>query len=238
MKRFLVIFIFTIFLCLSSCYEPIPGSGNVIKYPENFGTTINSITLNSIGNVFVTAGSTQEVEIEVDDNFIKDIKLEVNNKKLTIKTLRSIGPTVLNIYITIADIAELINSGSGKIIVQNNFNQGSSLFLTVSGSGNIEINNFSANDCIVTNTGSGSVITNSGNVNNGDYSLSGSGYINFASVINTEVVATNSGSGKILFTVTDVLDATITGSGNIEYWGNPIDVTHNITGSGKLIKRN
>ncbi|MFH1050683.1 MAG: head GIN domain-containing protein [bacterium] len=238
MRRLSIIFICTIFLSFSSCYEPIPGSGNIVRQEQAVFGVINSITLLNNAKVYITAGSPQKVELEVDDNFIDNIIIKVNNKKLTISSKGIISPTVLNLYITIADIAELINKGSGKIIIQNNFNQGSNLWLTVSGSGNIEINNFNATECNLSNSGSGNIIANTGTINIGEYYLSGSGNVNFSSVINTNVIAKNSGSGKILVNVTDNLNATITGSGNIEYWGNPLDVTQNITGSGKLIKRN
>lgn len=237
MKTLLLILICTVFLCFSSCYEPIPGSGNVIRWEETF-TTINSITLKSIGTVFVTAGSPQKIEIEIDDNFVEDVNLDVSNKKLAISTNRTIGPTVFNIYITIADISELINKGSGKISVQNNFSQGSTLWLNASGSGKIEIAGMNVSDCQAYNSGSGQIIANSGTVSIGEFYLESSGNINLSNVVISEVEATNSGSGKILFTVTDKLDATITGSGNIEYWGNPADIQQVITGSGKLIKRN
>jgi len=277
MRKIFVMLVCTIFVCLSSCYEPIPGSGNVIRYNKTF-LTINSIRLESIGNVFVTEGSPQKIEIEVDDNFIENIKTNVINKKLTISTKDMIKPTVLNFYITIADVAELINSGSGTIELENNINQGSTLWLTLNGSGNIILKNLKTLDLRAINDGSGSIyfdlvnsinlvnielegsgniifkglsseklyVTSSGSglvqsgegfITTGDYNQNGSGAIDMKNVTANNVKAINSSSGKILLTSTIKLDATITGSGNIEYWGNPQDIKQNITGSGKLLKR-
>jgi len=237
LKRLFVIFLSILFVLLSSCYEPIPGSGNLIKYEETF-PLINSITLYTFGQVYITSGSPQKVEIEVDDNFQKNVFWDYYNKKLSISTKGIIKPTQFNVYITIADISELINEGSGDIIVQNNFNQGSQLWLTVTGSGNIIINSFNASDCSVYNSGAGNIMANSGTIVKGDYLLKDIGSINFSSVVNRYVLARNTGSGKMLFTVTDSLNATIQGSGNIEYWGNPPVITKSITGTGQLKKRN
>ncbi len=197
MKRIFLLLLFVALSGINSCYQPTPGSGIVIE-EERTLTVFNSINMAGSGVVYVTAGSPQSVLIKTDDNFIHNIETKVWNKKLTISTEKNIAPTVLDIYITIDDIAELKVSGSGNIIVENSFSQGSTLWLIGEGSGNIAINQFNANDCHITNEGSGII-----------------------SIINTSldvgIILDNFGSGNIRIEniSTSEVDAYVLGSGNI-----------------------
>lgn len=281
MKFNFIIISCVIFLSLNSCYEPIQGSGVIVRQEITGLGSFNSINLENMAKVYVTAGSPQKVEIEVDDNFLDNLleNTSIQVKKLKISSKGIIAPTVMNLYITIPDISELTNSGSGKIIMQNSFNQSSTLWLNLTGSGNIELINFASTDCQITNKGSGKILIDSlgttdatnltlnssgfininklyskylivncsgagtiwiksGSSMNGTYLLSGSGMIDLSGVPVLNVWATNTGSGKLLLNATNKLDVIISGSGNIEYWGNPPDLTQKITGKGKLIKKN
>lgn len=281
MKIYILIVICGIMFNFTSCYEPIPGSGNVVREELTGLGSINSIILKNMAKVFVTSGSPQKVEVEVDDNFLDNVieNTSVSIKKLTISSKGEIAPTVMNFYITIPDISELTNNGSGKIVMKNSFIQGSTFWMNLTGSGNIELIDVITTDCQITNEGSGAILieslrssdgTNlslnssgfiiiknmdakylnvncsgsgriegkSGNASNGYYLLSGSGLIDLSGVSVANINATNSGSGKIMLKATNKLDAKISGSGNIEYWGNPSDITQKITGSGKLIMKN
>jgi hypothetical protein len=248
-----------IFFSFNSCYEPIQGSGVVVRQEITGLSSFNSIILKNMAKVYVSSGSPQKVEIEVDDNFLDNVLDSVTIKKLTISSKGIIAPSVMNVYITIPDISELTNNGSGKIIMQNSFIQGSTLWLNLTGSGNIELMDFVTTECRITNKGSGAILIDSlgaseflqvtcsgsgrilgksGSSMNGEYLLSGSGIIDLSGVSAVNVMASNSGSGRILLKATNKLDAKIYGSGNIEYWGNPSDLTQKITGTGKLIKKN
>ncbi|ROL62036.1 DUF2807 domain-containing protein [Bacteroidetes/Chlorobi group bacterium ChocPot_Mid] len=281
MKIYFIIFICVIFFSFNSCYEPIQGSGVVVRQEITGLSSFNSIILKNMAKVYVSSGSPQKVEIEVDDNFLDNVleNTSVSIKKLTISSKGIIAPSVMNVYITIPDISELTNNGSGKIIMQNSFIQGSTLWLNLTGSGNIELMDFVTTDCQITNTGSGAILIDSlgafntinlslsstgiiainkiyskflqdtcsgsgrilgksGSSMNGKYLLSGSGIIDLSGVSAVNAMASNSGSGRILLKATNKLDAKISGSGNIEYWGNPPDLTQKITGTGKLIKKN
>lgn len=281
MKINFILLICVIFFILNSCYEPIQGSGVVVRQEITGLNSFNSIVLKNMAKVYVSSGFPQKVEIEVDDNFLVNVleNTSVNVKKLTISSKGIIAPSVMNLYITIPDISELTNNGSGKIIMQNSFIQGSTFWLNLTGSGNIEIRDFATTDCQITNTGSGAIlidsigasdatnltltstgliainklysryldvkctgsgriIAKSGSSMNGNYLLSGSGIIDMSGVPVVNLNASNSGSGRILLRATTKLNAKISGSGNIEYWGNPSDLTQKITGTGRLIKKN
>ena len=83
-------------------------------------------------------------------------------------------------------------------------------------------------------SGSGRVILY-GEVEETSFMNSGSGRIDALEMISGTCVASNSGSGEIFVNVVDYLQATIMGSGDIIYRGDP-EISYKITGSGKLRK--
>lgn len=241
---------------ISSCYEPIPGSGIIVEQERDLPQFI-AVENQCMAKVFIQSGSTQLVKVKTDDNFIESIKASVKNQTLVISSESIISPSVLEIYIEMSDISQLELSGSGNITINEDFEQKVSLWLLNSGSGNISLNtciskeleiylsgsgNISINDIDVgtntniRNSGSGNVEIKSGRTLDYFALLSGSGSINTSSFVSQKCIASNSGSGSINLRAETTLDATITGSGSINYWGNPT-ITQNITGSGKLRKK-
>jgi len=66
-------------------------------------------------------------------------------------------------------------------------------------------------------------------------SLGGSGDLELAQLVARQVRAVLSGSGRIDVTATDSLEASLSGSGVIQYAGNPPHVTTSVTGSGTIV---
>lgn len=121
----------------------------------------------------------------------------------------------VTVYTTEANAIRL--SGSGKMIVHDGL-AANTMDIDISGSGDVTIgdNNFERFDC----------------------KISGSGTISAKDASCDEVYARISGSGDLDITVNDLLDARISGSGSIDYWGSPEVVNTDISGSGKVTKKN
>ena len=66
--------------------------------------------------------------------------------------------------------------------------------------------------------------------------INGSGNINTRDVDADDVYTDISGSGDISVTALNMLDARISGSGDIDYWGNPPTVKLDVSGSGRVRK--
>ena len=108
---------------------------------------------------------------------------------------------------------------------------------TIHGSGDISINNFSGTDTIYAQiNGSGNINVQNSNYHTALTNINGSGNINARGLTVKEAVANVNGSGDISITVADKLKASIFGSGNICYWGNPLTETVR-QGSGRVIKK-
>ncbi|HEY9468077.1 MAG TPA: DUF2807 domain-containing protein [Propionibacteriaceae bacterium] len=80
-------------------------------------------------------------------------------------------------------------------------------------------------------------ITASGTADDQDLKISGSGRFEAEQLRSKTVKVDMSGSGIVSVYASDVLDIHMSGSGTLTYTGDPKQVTQQISGSGKLIKK-
>src|SRR5215211_2956329 len=103
------------------------------------------------------------------------------------------------------------------------------------GSGTVTASTITAPSLAVDLSGSGK-ITVGGTVEQQDLKISGSGEY-LAKDLQTKVASAEiSGSGNATVTVSDKLDAQLSGSGQLTYYGNPPQVTREVRGSGRVTK--
>jgi hypothetical protein len=103
--------------------------------------------------------------------------------------------------------------------------------LRLSGSGSVVAHAVSAGRLTVDLSGSG-IVRAGGSVTRLEVALGGSGQAELLDLAARRVRAVVGGSGEIATTVSETLDATISGSGTIRYAGNPAHVSRRVTGSG------
>ena len=245
-KREFILYAFLVgLLSFSSCDENnsncLEGEGTIttsILDVENF-TGIASLTSS---NVTINQGTTQKVEATGHPNIIEivstsvssgiwEIRLDQQNKCLT--------DFELSFAITVPTINHLTLSGSGDVVV-NNFSNQNNLTITSGGSGSMTLKEFEGiTNLEVTLTGSGDF---SGRNAISTLELlnlihSGSGdYLGYE-ISSNRATVTSLGSGDCQLTVQDTMDVRITGSGDVLYKGMPV-ITENITGSGRLRSTN
>jgi hypothetical protein len=105
----------------------------------------------------------------------------------------------------------------------------------ISGSGTVTAATITAPSLAVDLSGSGK-ITVGGVVDQQDLAISGSGEYQ-AKDLQTKIASADiSGSGNATVTVSDKLDAQLSGSGQLTYYGNPPEVTQEVSGSGRVTK--
>ncbi|HLK15914.1 MAG TPA: head GIN domain-containing protein [Fimbriimonadaceae bacterium] len=105
--------------------------------------------------------------------------------------------------------------------------------VTLSGSGNVEVQGIKATDFTSLISGSGNVTLN-GTADSLSLDLTGSGNLDTKELHVTKAKVSLEGSGNIDVNAKDKLDATLTGSGNITYVGKPADLQRHIFGSGNV----
>lgn len=193
----------------------VAGSGVVIAQPRALDG-FSRIELKAIGDVAVTIGDEYSVLVSAEENFMRLLQTTIRGDWLVIETP---GNTALNptrpitFIITMPALAEVKLSGSGSIRAA-------------------ELN---AESLTTTLTGTGSV-TLAGSIHAQHVKVAGAGSYDASHVDCHEAWVDISGVGGVLVHVSELLDATISGAGNVIYDGRP-EVKEHITGFGAVIRR-
>ena len=217
-KKFLAILVVLI-LTVSGCNagpfntNTIVGSGKVASETRTV-SGFDYVELKGSGNVEISFGTTESVTVKGDDNILPLIETSVLGDTLVINTKPFTTMTTANeikISITMKSLQGLTLSGSGNIDVAGV--NGKSIVVEMPGSGNITVNGTSDSVTI---------------------RLPGSGNIFCEGLKTQSATVTMDGSGNITVFASNLLDASIRGSGSIHYFGNPTQVKTNVTGSGTI----
>jgi hypothetical protein len=220
-------------LVLFSCATNVL-TGQTVKETRDL-PAFTGISLAFSGNVYVTQGSPQKVEIEADKSTMEIIQSEVDGSTLVLKTKdghwRDLG--VIKVTITIPDISELSVSGSGDLICASRIKT-NEIELHISGSGSVKMSELEANEISAEITGSGDIaLTGTSNTESEmDVTITGSGSFKAEGLAVGEASVRITGSGSATVHALKELETNITGSGSVYYKGNPM-VNANATGSGK-----
>lgn len=203
-------------------------------------STFSQITSKIAGDVILVQDNNQKVTVQAQENIIDDLITEVTGGHLNIymnNRPKITGGKHFKVYISVPKIDKLVLEGSGNIEAQNEISTNDNLDLVLKGSGNIELQSLACKEVNAELSGSGKLNIYGGNANQIHSKLKGSGNFNAAHFTVNEAWINLSGSGNATLRITDYLDAKLTGSGNIYYYGNP-RVKKNITGSGRVEPKN
>jgi len=233
MKKLSLLFLLSTFLIGCGYMRCIHGSGRVISDTRDVAE-FSSISVGGSANLYITQGPTQSLRIEAEDNILPYLRTKVKGRTLEIENKRCIqNHRPINIYATMQDVRELEILGSGKIIAETKITT-NKLDINISGSGKADLE-VDAEKLRARISGSGDLAF-SGKANNFDVIVSGSGNIRARNLETNNSSITVSGSSDCIVSVKDELDVNISGSGRVEYYGEPLKIHSNVSGSGKLIK--
>lgn len=211
----------------------VGGSGDVVSESRDV-SGFDEIALEGTGIVNVEVTGTESITIEAEDNLLPYLTTDVRGGRLELGTSRSIRPTRDIVYtITVISLEGVSVSGSGEINAVGV--EGNRFEANISGSGAVLVPDAEVASVLVNISGSG-VMEISGNANDLELSISGSGrYAGERLTLETGDVAI-SGSGQAVVNVTDDLHAEISGSGHLEYIGDP-HLDASTSGSGSVTGR-
>jgi len=195
----------------------------------------DKVSMGISGDLHLKQGSTISLELEGDSDDLEDVITEVKNGTLVIKYKNnkgwSFGRDRVTIYLTMPEVSSVSLGGSGKIIGENTI-ESDDLYLSVSGSGRIELK-LEVDNLTQKISGSGNIEV-SGSADRAEISISGSGNLDALDMEVDEYEVKISGSGKCKINVGDSLEANISGSGSVYYKGDPDRIRSNVSGSGKV----
>ena len=219
----------------ASCKKDVIGEGPVSTQTRAL-TNFTGIDLRMNGNVYFKNEATWKVEVRAKESIHHILETRVIDNRLVIgysngKTYDADESISINVSGPGVNRFELTTSGSIYLL---NAIQPANLFLRTSGSGNISLQNVTANNIEAESTVSGRINAGGGSAINGKLKTGGSGRIDFSAIAAKKITARIIGSGDIKVKVADQLDATIDGSGSVYFSGYP-DVKSDISGSGRLI---
>lgn len=211
----------------------ITGNGN-IQSKEIDITDYTSIDLSGSPKLTYEQkpGEKPYLRIETDENLLSYIEAEVDNGTLRMETTENCNFTEYRIYTNSTSLQGIALSGSGKVVLDGNIRT-ETLELKLSGSGNIQVADLTCTSLDAALSGSGT-INLGGQTDRVELALSGSGQMKADDLSTKTAISKVSGSGKMSVNASDTLDAIVSGSGRINYKGNPLHLNKTVSGSGKI----
>nr|WP_321234282.1 head GIN domain-containing protein [uncultured Psychroserpens sp.] len=216
-------------------WKKIKGNGNITKVNR---TTSDYDTVKCAGSFdyILVAGTEGQLTLEGESNLLEYVVTEVKNGKLIIKTQKgkNISPSrnkTIKITIPFKDLDKVSLSGSGDLWNEDTITS-DNLEVSLSGSGDIvlDVQTKSVSGKV---TGSGDV-TLKGSTTDLRAGVTGSGDFHGFNLktVNTDVSVTGSGDAEVV--CNGNFKARVTGSGDIEYRGNPTKHDSKVSGSGSI----
>jgi hypothetical protein len=230
----LILFIFGSFSAQRN--EKINGNGNQVTLMRTT-KDYDQIAISGFFDIELVEGKEGTLTLVGEQNILDHIITEVKGDKLTIKVKNgyNLNPTSwkrgVSITIPVESISALSLSGSGEIVGKKTL-KANNFETAMSGSGDIIIA-LDVNSLKASMSGSGDMAL-SGKASDFVVSISGSGDVNAYDLIADNVDATVSGSANVKVTAIKEIIAKVSGSGDIDYRGNPEKIDTKVSGSGDI----
>lgn len=200
----------------TSWAEPtIAGSGKAASELRTVAS-FESIKLSGAIDLELRIGPQLRVEIKADDNLLRYVTTKVKNKTLTVELDRNPGESIqsrvpMRAVITAPSVTAVAVLGSGDAVVTGV--AGDQFTMAVSGSGSVRA---------------------SGAAKRVQAAIDGSGEISSKDVTSGSATVAIHGSGTISVHAANSVTAAISGSGDVDVYGRPANVTRVVDGSGAV----
>ena len=215
--------------------EKVKGNGKMTTETRTTGDYDGIKCAGSMDYILV-AGAEGKIKIEGEENLLKHIITEVKNGNLIVKVEKGINlrPSLnktIKVTIPFKDINSVSLAGTGDVWNEDTITA-TDFEVSLAGSGDI-ILNVEATSVEGSLAGSGD-ITLKGQTNNLAAKLAGSGDIHGFGLQSNHTTVSIAGSGDIEIVCNESLKARVSGSGDIEYRGNPGKEDTKVSGSGSI----
>ncbi len=214
----------------------IPGSGNVQTERRDTGA-FHAVLVEYPADITIQQGQEDSVEIEAEDNLLPQLSTVVSSGKLTIKTAVTdragrVNPSkAVKIHITMQDPTEIEFAAPAGSLEMNGV-RAPMLKLVLSGAGMLRLNRIQVDAFDGTLSGAGDVQV-TGIAQEIKLVLSGLGNFDAAELKSHRASVELSGMGDVVVRVEAELNARVSGSGAVSYFGTP-RVEQVVTGAGSV----
>lgn len=195
--------------------QVVVGSGKAAEESRTVGR-FDVIDVTGSGRLIFRQGDAESLTIKADDNVLPFITSAVNDHELHLGIRNNVSLQTRSAIVYTVTAREL------KAV-------------HLSGSVSAKLDSLTTDRLAITISGSGDVVA-AGKAKEQTIEISGSGSYDGSACSGARGEAHISGSGHVILNLNEHLDATVSGSGDIEYLGHPSVNTH-ISGSGRVSGR-
>jgi hypothetical protein len=211
----------------------VAGSG-VLRTEARAVGPFDRIDLLGMGTVRVSSGAKAGLRVQAEANLLPYITAKVQAGQLRLEVGRqgvSLHPSrPITFDVTVATLHGVHLSGTGDIRLAPVSTD--TLALALSGSGHIIAEQLTARALQVDLSGTGDIVA-AGSASSQDVRIAGAGSYTAADLRSSQARITIAGVGKAVLRVRQTLDASIAGTGSIDYIGSP-QVRQRIDGVGSI----
>jgi hypothetical protein len=230
-------------LVASACGFNVNLSSNAITGSGKRATETRAVSgfdevvLAGSGELYIEQGQDEALTVETDDNVMKYVKTDVQGSSLVLGFKDNVNVSLnqpIVFRLTVRDLTSVTLAGSGKVAAKALDTD--KLTINLPGSGDMTFDKVDTIKLHATIAGSGKIEIASGSADSEEINMLGSGTFDARSFQVKDASATIAGSGNIDVRASGKLAASILGSGNIRYYGEPQSIDMNTAGSGTIKK--
>ena len=215
MKTRIISSLIIISIIVSACgFWGIRGNGR-IKNEEREISSFEKLDAGGAFTIKVIVGPAASLKISAEENLLSYIRTSVRGDRLVIDTKKSISPR-----------KEILIEITTPVLTS----------VDVSGANNVSVKGISSKDFSIDLSGAGHIYAE-GEVDNLDADLSGAGNINAKNLKAKDVRVTVSGAASADVYAKESLNASVSGVGSIDYYGNPAETKTNVSGVGSINRK-
>lgn len=217
-------------LPLAGCGPIVVGSGNPMTETRPLGK-ITEVKFGDVGDLTITFGSTNSIEITGDDNIVPMVTTDESGSTLNLGVRGNVSTkTPLKYKLQLAKLQAITLSGAGNAAVIDWVAR--DVDCHISGAGNLTLNDCNIHKINGRVSGAGTLAI-SGLADELTFKLSGAGNLK-AENLQTDIATVDiSGAGSAKVWADQELNAKVSGAGSIHYKGNP-NVKSKVSGAGSV----
>lgn len=235
MKQLLIVMlsVLMIYGCKSGSDYVVKGNGKIVSFEVPVNNYSRIDLSGSCELVYEQKmNKSPYLKVEIDENLRDMLDIRTHNGKLSVSLKGNVSYAKFKVYTNSNELDRMNISGSGKIRLKNNINS-PNLKVSISGTGNLKADKLKCTNLSLSMSGAGSAALN-GEVYNSEIHISGSGEVDAYKLKSQNTMVKVSGAGNAKVYVTELFDAKVSGSGNINYKGSPKKKNVKVLGSGKI----
>jgi hypothetical protein len=214
--------------------QALKGSGTVVDESRAVDG-FTAVDLQGIGVLRISQGIAESLTVRTDDNLQPLITTDVQDGTLVIGIdtrdhSHGIAPTTLIYQLTVTSLQALSVAGAAQVEAQSLAT--GNLHLDISGAAQVHFDELQARALRVTSAG-GSAFALTGTVDSQEVEIAGAGEYQAKALASRTATIRITGAGHATVQVAESLEASIDGTGVIEYAGSPT-VDQHIAGLGVI----